>query len=194
MDRDRDHRLRDLHQVVVKLRNDLRFTPQTDGGRPYYVVEDTVRSKFYRIGLPEYTFISLLDGKTTIGDAIRLTAAALADDGFGDADAAGICRWLVDANLAHTAGSSKPSHLIEAATGARRRKGWQWFNPIVFRLPLLFPDSLFRRDLYRAQLTTGESMRSMKPSPIAPGKERPGVLLFLQKQHTFPTLSMAPKL
>jgi len=145
MDHDRDHRLRDLHQVVVKLRNDLRFTPQTDGGRPYYVVEDTVRSKFYRIGVPEYTFISLLDGKTTIGDAIRLTAAALADDGFGDADAAGICRWLVDANLAHAADSSKPSHLIEAATAARRRKGWQWFNPIVFRLPLLFPDSLFRR-------------------------------------------------
>jgi len=140
-----DGRASDLHQAVVKLRNDLRFTPQTGGGRPYYVVEDPVRSKFYRIGVPEYTFISLLDGKTTIGDAIRLTAAALADDGFGDTDAAGICRWLVDANLAHTAESSKPGRLIEAATAARRRRGWQWFNPIVFRLPLLYPDALFRR-------------------------------------------------
>jgi len=134
-----------LRHAVIRVRTDLRFTPQAVDGRPYYLVEDPVRSKFYRIGFSEYVFVSLLGGETSVGDAIQLTADALDSSPFGDRDAAAICRWLLETNLARVSGSDGSSSRSDTQVAAKRRKGWQRFNPIVLRLPLLFPDGCFRR-------------------------------------------------
>lgn len=134
-----------LRHAVIRVRNDLRFTPQAVDGRPYYLVEDPVRSKFYRIGFSEYVFISLLDGETSVGEAIRLTSEALGGSPIGDRDAAAICRWLLETSLARVSGPDGLSCRSDAQAPVKRRKGWHRFNPIVFRLPLLFPDGYFRR-------------------------------------------------
>ena len=134
-----------LRQAVIRVRNDLRFTPQALDGQAHYLIEDPARSKFYRIGLPEYTFISLLDGKTAVGDAIRLTAEAVDNVAFGQQDAATICRWLLEANLARVVASGDVSCQTSPSRSTRRRSGWQRLNPMVLRLPLLFPDAWFRR-------------------------------------------------
>ncbi len=130
---------------MLKLRNDLRFTPQPDVSQPYYVLEDPMRAKFYRVGLPEYTFISLLDGKTTVAEALRLAAAARPDGDFTSVDAAAICRWLLERRLAHPSTPPDAARVIEAEAASRRQAGWQRFHPIVLRLPLVWPDAFFRR-------------------------------------------------
>ena len=134
-----------LRQTVIRVRNDLRFTPQALDGQAHYLIEDPARSKFYRIGLLEYTFISLLDGKTTVDDAIRLTAETVDKSSFGQQDAATICRWLLETDLARVVTSGDISCQTSPSRSTRRRSGWQRLNPIVMRLPLLFPDACFRR-------------------------------------------------
>ena len=61
MKSDQDYRIRDLGRTRITLRDDLLFTPRRDGGTVFYVVEDPVRARFYRVGLAEYTFLSMLD-------------------------------------------------------------------------------------------------------------------------------------
>ena len=74
MDVQKDYAIRELGRLELRLRHDLVFTPHRSGTDAYYVVEDPVNSKFHRIGLAEYTFISLLDGQTSINDVLSLVA------------------------------------------------------------------------------------------------------------------------
>ena len=132
----------EIANVAPELRNDLGFSLQKHGEQICYLIEDERNSKFYRIGLPEYTFISLLDGTTTVREALSHTATQLGDDAFTEHDAATICKWLIDSQLAHTEASGTAERLAEASYEAQKKKRAQWLNPIVLRLPLLRPDRM----------------------------------------------------
>ena len=74
---EKDYALREVGRLKLKLRSHLIFTPeQTAVGDAYYIIEDPINSKFHRIGYAEYVFASLLDGSTTIAEAMRLAAEA----------------------------------------------------------------------------------------------------------------------
>ena len=89
-----DFSTRELTRATLKLHDDLVFTPQKYGDQTYYHVESPSRSKFYRIGLREYAFISLLDGQTSIAGALGITARALGDTALTEQEATSICTWL----------------------------------------------------------------------------------------------------
>ena len=61
--------------MMPKVRDDLLISVQTYAGETCYVIEDAISSKFFRLGLAEYTLVSLLDGKTTIAEAMGRTAS-----------------------------------------------------------------------------------------------------------------------
>ena len=130
----------EISNVAPALRSDLSFTLQQHGEQICYLVEDEKNSRFYRIGIPEYTFISLLDGTTTIREAMAHTAAILGKDAFSERDAASICKWLVDCQLAHTEASGEFDRLLTASEKAATQKRWQQYNPIMVRVPLFRPD------------------------------------------------------
>ena len=100
----------ELGGLRLTLRDDLQFTLQSYSGNTCYVVEDEARGQYFRIGLSEYTFLSLLDGRTTVAEALARTAAALGPHALGEAESATICQWLVEHQLAST---------TEAMTGGR---------------------------------------------------------------------------
>jgi putative peptide zinc metalloprotease protein len=130
--------------MTLMLRPDVVFTPRSMGGEGCYIVEDAVNSKYYSIGIPEYTFISCLDGKTSVAKALSLTARALPQDALTEEDAAAICRWLVESELAFTAESGDAHRLAQAAQDKSRPKWAQW-NPLFMKIPLWFPDRFFSR-------------------------------------------------
>lgn len=140
-----DHSVRELGLIRLRLRGDLTFTPQTAVGAPYYLVEDPLNSRFFRLGLVEYTFVSLLDGRTTIQDALRALSGVMPHHRLTEQDAAGLCRWLVDMDLAHTDESSQGARLVQSAQTIENRKAAARWNPLIFRLPLGRPDPLFAR-------------------------------------------------
>ena len=140
MTNDQDHSIREPGRLVLSLRGDLVFSPRTSGQDTYYLVEDQFNSKFYRLGVAEYGFVSLLDGKTAISQAMQLLSTAMPDHGITDHDAVAICKWLIDSDLAHTLESSGADRLAASASDAERREITARLNPLVHKLALGNPN------------------------------------------------------
>lgn len=132
----------EIGNVAPALRADLEFTLQRHGDETCYMLEDPLNARFFRIGIPEYVFLSLLDGTTTIKEAVALTAQQIGKDAFTEREAAAICKWIIDNQLAYTGASSHVDRLIEVARQKTVQKRMQWVNPILLRAPLLKPDRL----------------------------------------------------
>ncbi len=134
-----DIRTYELRQLRPRLREEVSFTWQSYGGAECYVLEDASRGAFFRIGLPEYTFLSLLDGRTTVGDAVTQSVQVLGREAFDDQQAGVICHWLVESKLLAPEGprdQNGPSDDAEAKKLARR------LNPLSMRLPLGCPQPM----------------------------------------------------
>ncbi|MDP6555054.1 MAG: efflux RND transporter periplasmic adaptor subunit [Pirellulaceae bacterium] len=138
-----DQSVRELGSTRLALRGDLIFTPQTAGVQPYYIVEDPLNSRFFRLGHTEYTFVSLLDGRTSILEALSHLSSVLPHHRLTEHDTAGLCRWLVESDLAHTAQSALAVRLACSADRTAQRQALARANPLVFRLPLFGPDRAF---------------------------------------------------
>ena len=136
-----DYRVHDLLQLRPALRSDLIFTPC--GGRiPYYNVEDPLRGKFYRVGLAEYTLISLLDGRRTLEEVLRDTAAVLRSEAFTEMETAAVVRWLHEAQLLDARGATVDAgRSAESELASRVAR----HNPLVARIPLVHPQDWFFR-------------------------------------------------
>jgi putative peptide zinc metalloprotease protein len=138
-----DFGVREFGSMKPKLREELRFRFQQIGDRECYLIEDPFTSRFFRIGVPEYVFISLLDGNTTVNEALALTADSLGRDAFTEGDAVSICHWLLNSDLAYTAESARTSRLLSAAQEHAKRKLLVQLNPFFLKLPLFNPDRFF---------------------------------------------------
>ena len=135
-----DFRVQDLAGAVVRLRPELIFRPQSFSGRPGYVIEDPVHNKFFRVGLPEYHFVSHLDGRTSVRRALAINAGTQGSDALTLQDAATLCQWLIESGLAHSSQSANPDRLQRTASAARRKAIVQKVNPITLRVPLIRSD------------------------------------------------------
>ncbi len=141
---DIDHNSYEIGAIRLTLRRELAFRRQSFGGDACYVIEDTAKSQFFRIGIAEYTFASLLDGKTSIAVAVAETASRTGSAAFTETQAAAFCSWLVDNGLASTAQSSTSDRLNQSAEKAASRRRREWLNPLMLKFPLGNPDSAIR--------------------------------------------------
>lgn len=142
-----DFRVREFTRSVVTLRPDLVLTPRSDQGDAGYLLEDRVNSRFFRIGVPEYTFIALLRGDVTVGQAVSQAAQLQPDECVTEDQAVTICRWLLDNQLATTAESVQTAGLKESDAEEQAKQERSRWNPLFLRLPLMRPDALLSRML-----------------------------------------------
>ncbi len=140
-----DSSTQELSRLKLKLDVDLVFTPHRYGNTTYYHVELPARSKFFRIGVAEYTFVSLLDGDTTVAEALSLTARSLGRDALSEREAVAACNWLVESGLAQPVHASQAARLYEADHRERSRGLFGRLNPFWLKLPLGCPDRLLKR-------------------------------------------------
>lgn len=140
-----DHSSYELGAVRLTLRRDLSFRRQSFGNSNCYIIEDPSTSKFFRIGDPEYTFLSILDGRTSISEAVSETATRTANEAFTETQAAALCSWAVTNSLASTSQSATDIRLIEGSEKAVATRRRQWMNPIMLKLPLGSPDRIVQR-------------------------------------------------
>lgn len=131
----RDESTRDLLHSRLRLRGSVRVWPQRSGGQVWYHIEQTETGRFFRIGQAEYTFISLLDGETSLGEAVSLTARALGPDALTESQATTIALWLLDSELAR-AGNATSDESVQVSGVAEK------LNPFWLKLPLGNPDRL----------------------------------------------------
>ena len=135
----------DLSAVYLTLRPDLCIQRQDFADEWCFVIEDPARSQFFRIGQAEYTFLSLLDGRTSIAQAVAEVATVRKDDAFTETDAAALCSWLIDQYLATTPQTHKAERYIRRAVRDDQQRAQQWLNPVMLKLSLGNPDDLIRR-------------------------------------------------
>ena len=139
------HETSELLDAQILLREDIEFTLQKYAGELCYVVEDPIAGQFFRIGIPEYTFITLLDGKTTVGQALHQTSVVLGPNAMSEHDAASVCRWLIESQLAHTEASRAATRIHERVKRVRANKLRSYMNPIMWKIPLLKPEPILRK-------------------------------------------------
>jgi putative peptide zinc metalloprotease protein len=129
---------------VLRLRTDLRIERRDLGGEACYVIDDPIRAKIYRVGVPECTFIALLDGTRTIGAAIGESAKCLGELSFSEPEALSICRWLLDSQLVQRVDVAGHQHLTHQVV-ARPRWWTRLKNPLSIRVPLCNPTACLDR-------------------------------------------------
>jgi len=137
-----DLQTRELGYAKIRLRSDLRFTLHRRGGRHWYVIEDDSRGQYFRVGLAEYVFLSLLDGKRTLDQAQSDLASLPGCYTIDEHQAINITKWMIDSGLAEShASHSQPATSRVRAT-AQQQKLLGFLNPIAWRIPLFNPDRL----------------------------------------------------
>lgn len=129
---------RDLLHSRIRLNDGLMFRPDRTGDRVWYQIEDTAQQRFFCIGLPEYTFVSLLDGDTSPAEAISLTARALGPDALTEEQAVSILLWLQESGLASGVDGNATSG--SAARDRSLKKQMERLNPFWMKIPLANPD------------------------------------------------------
>ena len=138
-----DHAVRELGNLTLALRDDLKFQSQSFDGQSFILIEDPLSATFYRVGPAEYAFLSLLDGRTTVAEVLSHLANSASAEPLTSHEAAGLCKWLIEAELASTAESSDPHRRSMVAKKAMCGRFWRNWNPIAMRWPLVNPDPFF---------------------------------------------------
>jgi len=136
-----DFTTRDLSSVRPRLIDDLVIIPQHYGDRTLFHIEVKSKSRFYRVGEAEYTFISLLDGRTTIAGAITEAARVLGPDALTEQEGFTICRWLIERGMIDM-GEDNMSEPIDLDGSAQLRKLAGLINPLFIKKKLGNPDRL----------------------------------------------------
>jgi putative peptide zinc metalloprotease protein len=131
----------ELATCRLKLSGELVVEPQEYAGDIFYHLELPSHGKFFRVSYPEYVFISLLDGHTTLAQALTRAVRALGPRALTQPRAAELATWLLENGLAHVGdGSDTVAHRPQNASG--KWTAWQRLNPFWIRVPLFNPDRL----------------------------------------------------
>ena len=129
-------------QARLKIRNGLRFTMRQTAGDTWYVVEDEGTGKFFRIGVPQYTFLSMLNGRRTVNSALMRTASLLKKHALDEDEIARICKWAIESGLVETELSTSASRQAKREDDQVFAKAMSWVNPVMLKIPLFKPDAM----------------------------------------------------
>ncbi len=119
-----------------RLKPGIRFKLNGDERLSGVLVEDTHNQRFHRIGLPEYAFLSALDGKKSLEQVVALTASDLGDNAFTLSDAANLMYWAVTNQIAECDASVCYERLSERRREKQKAKWIQRLNPIAHKIHL----------------------------------------------------------
>lgn len=120
-------------EPMPRLRPELQMSLHESGDRTYCLVEDPISNSFYRIGQPEWTFASQLDGKTTPQLAYQQTIEAVGHGNFSSRAAGQMLQWLVSNRLVRS--SEAPPHAAQPGSMHHLLMG-AFFS----KIPLCHPD------------------------------------------------------
>jgi putative peptide zinc metalloprotease protein len=128
-------------ELRIRLRSDLNRWLQKCGRSPYYLIEDPISDRYFRLGMREWKLASLLDGDTTLAEALAKLRQEQTEPCLSDAEAVAFCRWLVSVQLATVQSQSSSGSPVPVARGPGKvSKAAVLTNPFFIRIPLLNPD------------------------------------------------------
>lgn len=133
----RDRNAIDLAQQKLRLADDVLVWPMHEAGESVYRLEIPSLHKFFRVGIEEYTFISLLDGNCTVPQACGLTAAKHGRKAPSGEQAMSIARWLIENELALIEGEQQPARDPKRPSSSEKKRSvFAKLNPFWIKVPL----------------------------------------------------------
>ena len=130
----------ELQRSHLRLNDELIFSPQKYGDEIYVHVEVPSTSRFFRIGFPEYVFISQLDGNTSSATALAVTAQSQGTEALDEGKASEVVDWLLQNGLAGFEGSYSG---IDASEQQKSQTSLlSKLNPFWIKVPLGNPARL----------------------------------------------------
>ena len=133
---------RDLTSCRLKLSDELIFAPQQHAGLTCWHIEAPSKGQFYRVGYPEYVFLSLLDGHTNFAQAVTLSARALGAQALSQPQALEVALWLLENGLARCADDPETAWQTPPGSPAKTSDVLRGLNPFWMKIPLIRPDRL----------------------------------------------------
>ena len=126
---------------IMLLRPELSATLHQLDRKPFYVIEDPVFGRFFRIGTEEWRFACHLNGQRSLQEAYLLFRASTSTTGLLPQRVEPLCRWLIQNGLVRRADSfGEPTTQVTMPT-----QGMLALNPFFIKIPLIRPDRLLRR-------------------------------------------------
>ncbi|WP_417386427.1 HlyD family efflux transporter periplasmic adaptor subunit [Gimesia sp.] len=137
-----DLSIREFFSSYFKLREDLTFTFQHANGEDYYTVNDSLHSRYHRVGSTEYTFLRLLDGRSTVQECYSRLSTALPFHQLSQTDIVSLCQWAFRSDLINSQDERLRPQNDNNNKAASFFSKW---NLIVIRCPIGNPNRLFSR-------------------------------------------------
>lgn len=137
------YRVKDLKP---RMRAAAQISRQWYRGERWYVVRDPAGNQYHRLSDIAYSFVGLLDGTRTVGEAWELVGGQLADDAPTQPEVIQILSQLYAANLIETNIAPDAQVLLRRYKKQRQRKFQGRLMNILFpRIPLWDPDRFLKR-------------------------------------------------
>lgn len=130
----------EFSQARLRLKDNLRFTMRQSGGGVTYLVEDEVTGRFFRLGLAQYTFLTMLDGKRNVSTALMKTATLLRENAIDETEAATFSKWAIESGLIESETGNSAARRLEQHEKQQKQKMVSYLNPMMMRMPLFNPD------------------------------------------------------
>jgi putative peptide zinc metalloprotease protein len=132
----------EFSQARLKLKDSLRFTMRQSGDAVHFLVEDEVTGRFFRVGMPQYTFLSMMDGHRTVSTALMKTATLLRENAIDESEAANLCKWAIESGLIESENGNSTARRVEQHEQIQKQKMVSYLNPMMMRIPLFNPDPI----------------------------------------------------
>ena len=124
----------DLAHEKPILADDVSVWPVLENGEFVYRLERRRTHRFYRIGVREYAFLSLLDGRNTVAAACGLAASRLGTRALTSEQAESVAVWSLSEGIVRIPG-------IQQSIGEPRSESesrfWKRLNPFWIQIPLV---------------------------------------------------------
>jgi len=135
-----------MSSITHRIRPELQFSPARSGRGVYYIVEDSLKHRFWKIGLLEYEICTLLDGKRSIQSVASILANRSklgVRAGVEQIVATGM--WLLRIGIVESLGTDPTAdHGEPPKPEAAKAKPSRMFDPSFFRIPVFSPESVDR--------------------------------------------------
>ena len=130
---------------MPRLRPGLRFTPAREAGQEHYIVEDTARHLYYRVGPEEYLLLAHLNHSSSMEELLRQCAAASHGQTLSPEQAMTVLKWAASRQLLQTDSPEMFNALLGQDSRIKTMQALNRMNLVSFKIPLGNPDPLLQK-------------------------------------------------
>ncbi len=135
-----------LAGIRPRLRSTVQVHRQHFRGQMWHVLQDPASNQYFRLNIPAYRFVGLLDGQRTVSDVWRICNEQLGDQAPTQGEAIQLLGQLYSSNLIQAEMPPDAEGLFERYRKRRAREIKSYLTNLLFiRIPLIDPDSFLDR-------------------------------------------------